>query len=178
MDLEQYKYPIGKFIKPEIITREILHSWIEDIETLPERLKKEVENLSERQLDTPYRQDGWTLRQVIHHLADAHLNAFIRVKLALTEENPVVKPYFEERWAELPDSQNFPVRPSLKIIKGIHQRWSFLLKTLSEQDFQKVFIHPENNREFKLEEILGIYAWHGNHHLAHISTLKKQKGWE
>ncbi len=177
MELEKLKYPIGKFERPEIITKELVNKWIDEIESLSGRLKIEVENLSDEQLNTPYRPDGWTIRQVVHHLADSHMNSFIRIKLALTEEKPVIKPYFEKPWAELPDSKNLPIEPSLKILDGLLQRWVGLLKSLSEKELKRTFIHPEHKKEFSLDEIIGFYAWHGNHHLAHITTLKKTKNW-
>ena len=177
MNLEALKYPIGKFKKPENITNEILTSWKNDIATFPLRLKKEVDNLSDNQLDTPYRPDGWTIRQVVHHCADSHINSFIRFKLALTENNPTIKPYYEERWAELTDSKYFPIEPSLKILEGIHYRWSELLDKLTNEDLEKTFTHPEHNKTFNLLENIGVYAWHCNHHLAHITTLKVRNNW-
>lgn len=175
--LEQLKYPIGRFKKPEIISKEYLQNCISIIENFPEKLKSEVGQLTDKQLDTSYRENGWTIRQVIHHCADSHINSILRFKLALTEENPTIKPYFEDRFAELKDSRNFPIEASLQILEGTHKRWTALLKSLSEEDLQKTFIHPEHNKEFSLEENIGIYAWHCNHHLAHISNLKKRMGW-
>lgn len=175
--LEQLKYPIGRFKKPEIISKEYLQNCISIIENFPEKLKSEVGQLTDKQLDTSYRENGWTIRQVIHHCADSHINSILRFKLALTEENPTIKPYFEDRFAELTDSRNFPIEASLQILEGTHKRWTALLKSLSEEDLQKTFIHPEHNKEFSLEENIGIYAWHCNHHLAHISNLKKRMGW-
>lgn len=177
MNIDTLKYPIGKFVKPLNITRDILKQWIADITSFPSRLDKEVSQLSDTQLDTPYRPEGWTLRQVVHHCADSHLNAFTRLKLTLTEDSPTVKPYYEERWAELIDSKTFPIESSIKILQGIHTRWVAILHSLTDQDLQRIFIHPEHGRQFKLEENVGIYAWHGNHHLAHITTLKKLENW-
>jgi len=174
MNIEQLKYPIGRFEKPEIITKPDLINWISDISTFPTRLKKEVNHLTEKQLETMYRPDGWTIRQVIHHCADSHMNSLIRFKLSLTEENPIIKPYFEELWAELADSKNMPIEPSIKILEGIHQRWTILLNNLTEKDLKRVFIHPEHGKSFSIEENIGIYAWHCNHHLAHIIQAKKQ----
>ncbi|MDR1876361.1 MAG: putative metal-dependent hydrolase [Flavobacteriaceae bacterium] len=177
MELEKLKYPIGKFNPPQNISQQDLDNWIDDIEILSGKLNKEIQGLSENQLNTPYRPAGWTIRQVVHHLADSHMNAFIRIKLALTEEKPVVKPYFEGRWAELTDSKNYLVEPSLKILEGVHQRWSSLFKSLSEEDMKRTLIHPGYGKEFQINEMIAMYAWHGNHHLAHITTLKKHKGW-
>jgi hypothetical protein len=176
-ELENLKFPIGKFQKPEKLTKEIIESFIQDIESFPSRLKKEVATLNNDQLDTPYRPQGWTIRQVVHHCADSHMNSIIRFKLALTEDKPTIKPYYEERWAELTDSKILPVEPSLKLLEGLHTRWTVLLKSLKEEDFQKTFIHPEHGREFRIDENIGVYAWHCNHHLAHITTLKKTKNW-
>jgi len=172
MNLEQLKFPIGRFKKPNIITKEILQDWIADIEVFPKRLSEEVANLSDLQLDTPYRPEGWTIRQVVHHCADSHMNSFIRLKLALTEESPIIKPYYEDRWAELDDSKNMYIIPSLKMLEGIHERWTKLLMNLSDEQLSRVFIHPEHGKSFRVDENIGIYAWHCNHHLAHIIQAK------
>jgi len=177
MALEQLKHPIGKFEKPEIITKDILAKWISEISTFPTRLINEVNHLTDEQLDTPYRPNGWTIRQVIHHCADSHMNSLIRFKLALTEDQPTIKPYFEERWAELFDSKSMPIPPSLKIIEGIHDRWTTLLNNLNNEDYQRVFIHPEHGKRIRIDENIGIYAWHCNHHLAHITEAKKTYNW-
>ena len=173
--LEHLRYPIGKFIAPEIYSGEYINNKIAEIASFPERLKKEVLQLTEEQLETAYRQDGWTIRQVIHHCADSHMNCFIRIKWALTEENPTIKFYHEDRWAELHDNLTMPVQPTLSFLDGLHYRLAYLMNSLSNEDLEKTFIHPENNKEFKIKEIIGTYAWHGNHHLAHIMELKKQK---
>ena len=172
MNLEKLKFPIGKFEKPAVITKEILTEWISYISTFPERLQKEVLHLNEQQLDTPYRPAGWTIRQVVHHCADSHMNSFTRLKLTLTEDRPIVKPYLEERWAELSDSKSFPIHSSLKMLEGIHERWSFLLNNLTELDLKRIYIHPEHEAQFRIDEYVGLYAWHCNHHLAHITSLK------
>ena len=178
MAIEHLKYPIGKFDKPTVITKDILKKWISDISTFHKRLLSEVINLTDEQLDTPYRPDGWTIRQVIHHCADSHMNSLSRLKLTLTEDNPTIKPYFEERWAKLADSKNLPIEPSLKMIEGIHERWTVLLNNLSESDYSKTFIHPEHGKEFRIDENIGVYAWHCNHHLAHITETKKSNNWK
>ncbi|MCW2120123.1 YfiT family bacillithiol transferase [Flavobacterium sp. 7A] len=178
MTLEKLKYPIGHFLQPEEITSLILSNWIEDIARFPENLSNEVAHLSAEQLDTPYRPDGWTIRQVVHHCADSHMNSLTRFKLALTEDSPFIKPYHEERWAELEDSKNFPIQSSLQMLIGIHARWTALLKELSVTDLKRDFVHPEHGKSFLLDENIGVYAWHCNHHLAHITTLKKVKNWK
>ena len=178
MTLNELKYPIGEFRKPSTITKEILKTWISDIASFPNRLSNEVLTLSDEQLDTPYRPDGWTIRQVVHHCADSHMNSLTRFKLTLTEDKPTIKPYYEERWAELADSKHMPIEPSLKMIEGIHERWSVLLNKLLESDYSKIFIHPEHGKEFRIDENMGIYAWHCNHHLAHITETKKRNNWK
>lgn len=173
MSLEKLKYPIGKFVVNKSINQSMIDEWIVDLSTFPERLKNETFDLTDKELDTPYRINGWTIRQVIHHCADSHMNSFIRFKLALTEDNPVIKPYFEERWAELIDSKQMPIASSLNIIEGIHERWVLLLMNLTSIDLKKTFIHPESGKNFYLDEIIGMYAWHSNHHLAQILECKK-----
>jgi hypothetical protein len=175
--LEKLRYPIGKFIAPELYSGNYLAEKIAEIASFPERLKKEVIYLIEEQLDTPYRQDGWTIRQVIHHCADSHINCFIRIKWALTEDKPTIKFYHEDRWAEMHDNLTMPIQPTLSFLEGLHYRLAYLIKSLNEEDLEKIFIHPEYNSEFKIKEIIGLYAWHGNHHLAHITEFKKKKGW-
>lgn len=177
-DLEILRFPIGRFKKPEIISPELIQRWIGDIESFPSRVKNEVIHLSDEQLDTPYRENGWTIRQVVHHCADSHMNSFTRFKLTLTEEKPIIKPYWEDRWAELLDSKTMEIGPSLQMLEGVHKRWVVLLNSLTEQDYAKSFVHPEHGKEFQLDENIGIYAWHCNHHLAHITQLKKRKNWK
>ena len=177
MDIEKFKFPIGKFEKPTIITRDILNTWIAEISTFPERLSKAVINLTEEQLNTPYRPEGWTIKQVVHHCADSHMNSLIRLKLTLTEEQPTIKPYFEERWAELLDSKNMPIQSSLKIVEGVHERWIVLLNNLTDEQLARTFIHPEHGKTFRVDENIGLYAWHCDHHLAHITETKKRYGW-
>lgn len=176
-DIEKLKYPIGKFEKRSEVTPKLLNEWITEISTFPSRMISEVINLTDEQLNTQYRPDGWTLRQVIHHCADSHMNSFIRLKLALTEDQPIIKPYYENLWAELTDSTEMPIESSLKILEGIHARWTILLNSLAEEQFNKVFIHPEHGMSFSVKDVVEIYAWHGNHHLAHITEAKKLNNW-
>ena len=175
--LEKLRYPIGKFIAPEIYSNDYLNSRISEIASFPDRLKKEVVSLSEEQLDTPYRENGWTVRQVIHHCADSHMNCFIRIKWALTEDKPAIKSYYEDRWSKLHDNLTMPIQPTLSLLEGLHFRLAYLMNSISQTDLEKIFIHPENNKEFKIKEIIGTYAWHGSHHLAHMTELRKRKGW-
>ena len=175
--MEQLKYPIGKSNIPNEISSELLTKWITIIEDFPERLKKLVSNLSEEQLDTPYRKEGWTIRQVIHHCADSHHNSYTRFKWALTEDKPVIKAYFEDRWAELFDSKKAPIQISLDVLKALHAKWVYFLKGLTEDELNKSFIHPDGNEEVGLKENIGVYAWHCNHHYAHIEQLLIRKNW-
>lgn len=177
IELEKLRYPIGKFIEPKTYTPDYLKEQIASIASFPNRLKYEVFHLSEIQLNTSYRPDGWTIRQVIHHCADSHMNCYIRIKWTLTEENPTIKYYHEDRWSELYDNLNMPIQPTLQLLEGLHFRLAFLMKRLTDSDLEKTFIHPEHGKEFKLKEIIATYAWHGNHHLAHITELKKRNGW-
>ena len=174
--LETLKYPIGKFEKPDIITKELLTQWINEIENFPGMLKKEVNALSLDELKLIYRPGGWNILQVIHHCANSHMNGFIRHKLTLTENNPVIKPYMEALWAEQPDDTTAPILHSLVILEGVHARWAMLLNSLNKTDLIKKYIHPEHNKEFTLEESIGVYAWHGKHHLEHIRQALKFKG--
>jgi hypothetical protein len=178
LNLEKLKYPIGKFEAPNEYTTAYLSNKIEEIASFPERLKKETIHLSDEQLDTAYRPGGWTVRQVIHHCAESHMNCFIRIKWALTENNPVIKAYDETLWCELLDNKQMPIQPTLHLLEGLHFRLAYIMKNLSEIDLEKSFIHPENNSEYRLKQIIGTYAWHGNHHLAHITNLKKHKNWK
>ncbi|MEJ8756976.1 YfiT family bacillithiol transferase [Pontibacter sp. H259] len=177
IELEDVRYPTGHYQKPNEFTSAVIEDYISVIHTFPKRVAEAVEGLSEEQLDTPYRPDGWTIRQVVHHCSDSHMNAFIRHKLALTEDNPVIRPYYEDRWAELPDSK-MPVAPSLLLLQGLHARWTLLLKSLTPPELERTFVHPEHNKAFTLAESIGMYAWHCNHHLAHISNLTQTKGWK
>jgi uncharacterized damage-inducible protein DinB len=168
--MEHLKYPIGHYHAPEIVTKEQREAWISDVENLPKQLRKAVENLTNAQLDTPYREGGWTVRQVVHHVADSHINCYMRYKLAATEDNPTIKPYEEQLWAELPDAKFEPVEDSLAIIDAIHYRWVKHLKNMSETDWARTFYHPGMQKTLPLDRVLGLYSWHGRHHLAHITN--------
>ncbi|MEH7299675.1 YfiT family bacillithiol transferase [Neobacillus drentensis] len=168
-------YPIGHYQYDGQITASIIDKWINDIEELPVLLQNAVKDLNDNQLDTPYRMGGWTIRQVVHHVADSHLNAYGRFKLALTEDQPIIKSYDQEKWAELPDS-TLPVTISLSLLDALHKRWVTLLRSLTPSELEKTFIHPESG-EVSVGKNIGIYAWHGRHHLAHITSLRSRKGW-
>lgn len=176
--LEKLKYPIGKLNIPKNITSTDIQKWIEIIDSHPDKLSELVKNLDDTQLDTQYRPEGWTVRQVIHHLADSHHNSYTRFKWTLTEEKPTIKAYYEERWAELFDSKTAPIQLSLNHLKAVHAKWVFLLKGLSEKDLDKTFIHPEGNKIVSLKENIGIYAWHCEHHYEHINQLMIRKNWK
>ncbi len=166
--MEQLQYPIGKFIKSDNYTPIDQENYIDVISSFPEKIKEAVTGLNDTQLDTPYRPGGWTIRQVVHHCADSHMNALIRFKLALTENNLVINPYKQDAWAGLSDCKSIPVEPSLSILEGVHERWRLLLESMHPEDFKKAYFHPEKERLVLLEEALASYAWHCNHHLAHI----------
>ena len=176
-ELEQLRYPIGKFIVPKPVTTAHFHEWINVLDNFPKLLTKLVRNLSDEQLDTPYRPEGWTIRQVLHHLADSHHNSYTRFKWALTEEKPVIKAYYEDRWAELHDSKSAPILLSLNVLTAIHAKWVYFLKGLTPNELQHVFIHPDGNKEVSVIENIGFYAWHSVHHFAHIHNLKKSNSW-
>jgi uncharacterized damage-inducible protein DinB len=172
---EDLRFPVGKFDKNLEIKPEQRKKFIETISQLPKTLEKSIADLSDEQLDTPYRPEGWTVRQTVHHVADSHMNAYTRFKLALTEDVPTIRPYAEDRWADLADSR-LPVDVSLKIIEGIHERWSALLESMSDADFQKQLNHPDSG-VWTLENFLGLYEWHSRHHTAHITKLRERNGW-
>jgi len=172
-EIEKLKYPIGKYDPPKMITEAQIEEWIEQLTTLPQELTAIFSALNEEQLEGQYRQDGWTVRQLIHHLADSHINAYTRVRLTLTEQRPTVRPYDEVAWAELADAKSGNIQLSLAILKAIHERLVALLKKLTFGDFERTYYHPAANEEFTLGYLIGNYAWHGKHHLAHIqSTLR------
>lgn len=172
---EDLKYPIGKFSKDFEFTPELKKQFINEVGELPQKIKAAIENLNDEQLDTPYRPEGWTVRQTVHHVPDSHLNAVIRFKLALTEDAPTIRPYYEDRWAKLADSF-LPIQSSLEIIEGLHLRWTTLLNSMSDSDFQRRLIHPDSG-EWTLGQFLGLYSWHGRHHTAHITNLRERNNW-
>ena len=170
------RYPIGKFKYDGSPTPEQRQELLRHIEQAPGNLRAAVKGLTRQQLDTPYRPEGWTVRQVAHHVPDSHLNAYIRTKLALTEDEPVIKPYAEDLWARLPDTQSTPVEVSLALLDSLHDRWLRLLRSLKAEDWKRTFRHPDLGL-MSLEKNLVLYAWHGRHHVAHITTLRERNGW-
>jgi hypothetical protein len=175
MDIESLKYPIGKFTFPTTISEAEVKNWIKDIASFPASMKSEVVGLSAEQLEWKYRPDGWCIRQVVHHCADSHINSQMRFKLALTEDNPTIKPYEEALWAMLPDMDS-PVEWSLELLENLHKRWVRLLENLSMEDLQKTYIHPEHNRTFTLGQTIALYSWHSRHHLQHVKNAIASKG--
>nr|WP_040712099.1 bacillithiol transferase BstA [Paenibacillus curdlanolyticus] len=175
--MELLRFPIGRFSAPDTITSEQLKQWIAEIGKLPEQLRNAVRELEDSQLDTPYREGGWTLRQVVHHIADSHMNSYTRFKLAVTEDRPTIKPYAEELWAELSDGARAPIGLSLRLVEALHERWHYFLERLEPEQFDRAFVHPEHGRAMTLLEATAMYAWHGQHHVAHITSLKRRKGW-
>lgn len=176
MNVENLKFPIGAFQKPISISENDLKTWIAVIENFPNRIKILTESLSVEELNLNYRPDGWTIKQVVHHCAYSHMNALIRTKLALTELLPVIKPYQEAVWANLIDGNTDSIVDSLTIINGVHSKWTLLLKNSNATDLEKEYYHPENNRNYKLNEVIGLYAWHCDHHLAHIKQALLYNG--
>jgi len=170
------RYPIGKFSFEGVLSEAQRKRFIEDIEQAPAALREAAKDLSPPQLDTPYREGGWTVRQVAHHVPDSHMNAYVRFKLALTEDEPTIKPYAEDRWAELPDTQSTPLEVSLTLLDSLHSRWARLLRSLKPEDWKRMFRHPELGL-VSLEKNLALYSWHGQHHVAHIRELRKRMGW-
>ncbi len=166
------RYPIGRPQVEERLTPERREELIRQIEAAPAHLRAAVAGLTEAQLDTPYREGGWTARQVVHHVPDSHMNAYVRFRLALTEEEPTIKPYSEPHWAELPDARSLPVDVSLRLLEALHERWVALLRAMTPEEFARGFIHPEHGRRMSLDQTLQIYAWHGRHHTAHIELVK------
>jgi uncharacterized damage-inducible protein DinB len=175
--MEDIRYPVGRFVQDREPTAEKRAAWIRDIADMPAALSKAIDGLSQDQLDHPYRDGGWTPRQIVHHLADSHMNAFVRFKLALTEPAPQIKPYDQDAWARLPDVLKADPASSLAIIKGLHERFVVLLSSLGAKDFDTTFLHPENG-PMTLDRTLQTYAWHSRHHVAQIAALRERMGWK
>lgn len=175
MPLPKYRYPVGKFEEPEVITKDDIKAYTNTLRELPNVLRLALKDVTDEQLDTPYRNYGWNIRQVIHHLADSHMNSFCRFKLALTETNPTIKPYIESLWADMPDAKVLPIEPSLGIIEGVHFRWVHLLSGLHSSDYSRIYTHPEHNKIFRLDTTLAMYAWHSRHHFGHVNNVVKSE---
>ncbi len=173
---DDLRYPIGKFRLEGEITEQQRQIWMDELTEAPSLLRAAVQGLSPQQLGTPYRPGGWTVRQIVHHIPDSHLNSYVRCRLALTEDEPIIKPYQEGRWAELADARSAPLEPSLALLESLHERWILLLRSLGPADWARIFHHPERGA-MTLERNLALYAWHGRHHIAHITSLRQRMGW-
>jgi len=170
------RYPIGKF-EQHPYSEQQKQAWLLDLQFLPEALERAINNLDEAQLDTPYRDGGWTVKQLVHHVADSHMNAYIRFKLGLTEDKPTIKPYEEQEWALLADNDIVPINVSLTLLYALHIRWVASIKNLTEEQWNRLVVHPAANREMSLWFLLGLYAWHSKHHTAHITALRENNHW-
>jgi uncharacterized damage-inducible protein DinB len=174
--MNDLRYPVGKFHYEGSLSPEQQQAFLDEIAKTPANLRAAIRGLSEAQLDTPYRPDGWTVRQVVHHVPDSHLNSYVRFKLALTEDEPTIKPYAEDRWAELADSKATPIEVSLTLLDSLHDRWVRLLQSLTPEQWKRTFRHPDLG-PMTLEKTLALYAWHGRHHVAHVTELRKRMSW-
>lgn len=174
--MEDLRFPVGKFHYEGTPSDQQKQTFLQEVEQTPAKLRAAVKGLSDSQLDTPYRPDGWTVRQVVHHVPDSHLNAYVRFKLGLTEDDPTIKPYAEDRWAELSDTKATPIEVSLTLLDSLHDRWVRLLRSLTPEQWKRTFRHPEMG-PMTLEKTLALYAWHGRHHAAHVTELRKRMSW-
>ena len=175
--MEDLRYPIGKYL-PQPFSESQLQDWLIDIKLLPQHLENAILNLDENEINTPYRPDGWTVKQLVHHVADSHMNAYIRFKLGLTEDNPTIKTYEEAAWANLPDTQNLPINISLTLLHALHARWVEVIKGISVDEWSKTVFHPAQQKEITLWYLLGMYAWHSKHHVAHVTALRERMKWK
>ena len=173
---ENLQYPIGKY-EPQPYSQSLKLQWLADIQFLPNALENAVHDLNEQQLHTPYRDGGWTVHQLVHHVADSHLNAYIRIKLGYTEDNPTIRTYEEKLWALTTDVQNLPINISVTLLYSLHRRWYEFLSHFTEEEWNRTVFHPEHKKSFTLWVLLGMYAWHGRHHTAHITGLRERMGW-
>lgn len=174
--MEDLRYPVGRFQRPPSLEAKQRRAAIDTIAEAPTKLRAAVAGLSDAQFDTPYRPEGWTVRQVVHHVPDSHLNAYTRFKLALTEDTPTIKPYDESAWAKLEDSKSTPVATSLALLDAVHDRWVRILRAMSPSDFSRTLNHPENGL-MNLDQMLALYEWHSRHHVAHVTNLRQRSGW-
>lgn len=177
LDIEFLRYPIGRFSWPADYDAGAVSHAVIEIETMPQHMHKAVKGLDDDQLDTPYREGGWNVRQVVHHVADSHMNAYMRFKLALTEDVPTIKTYLENEWAHLRDSKDLDVGVSLHLLENLHKRWVYLMQTLSDEQWQREFFHPDQKKNIPIYKLAALYAWHGKHHVAHVTTLRQSNHW-
>lgn len=171
------RYPIGKFERRDTLTPDERRKSMDMIAAAPQKMREAIRGLDDQQLDTPYREGGWTVRQVVHHVPDSHLNAYVRTKLALTEDSPTIKPYDEAQWAALADARDTPIETSLMLLESLHKRWDVLLRSMRDEDFSRTFTHPEHKASLSLDWLLALYSWHGRHHVAHITSLRDRMRW-
>jgi len=176
-NIELLKYPIGNYSIPETVSEDKKLACISSIKKLPYDLEKSLSGLSQEQVDTPYRPEGWTVRQLIHHIADSHMNAFTRFKLGMTEDKPTIRPYDQEAWCNMSDAGNLEPSASIDIIRGIHRRWAHVLESMTAEDYQRTIFHPEMKKEISLLQLLTMYGWHSDHHLAHVTGLIERNNW-
>lgn len=176
-DLNVLRYPIGRFVPPAAYTAATREQFVAELAACPGAMRRAVSGLSAAELDTPYREHGWTVRQVVHHVPDSHMNAYIRHKLAATEEQPTIRPYKEALWAELPEARSAEIELSLTLLAAVHARWDRFLRELPEETFARTFIHPAMPNPVSLDESIAMYAWHGRHHVAQIDSLRRRSGW-
>lgn len=174
--MQSLQYPIGKYVEQPFSEIQF-QEWLLDIKSLPMQLEQAISDLDEQQFDTPYREGGWTVKQLVHHVADSHMNAYIRFKLGLTEEKPTIKPYEEKEWAKMIDSETLPVNISVTLLHALHIRWNEILRNMTEIDFNREVYHPEHKTHMTLWYLFGMYAWHSRHHVAHITGLREREGW-
>ncbi len=171
------RYPIGKY-EPQPFSQDQKKKWLQDIKFLPQDVEFAIQNLDFEQLETPYRNGGWKVQQLVHHIADSHMNAYIRFKLGLTENNPTIKPYEEKKWALLTDVETVPINVSITLLHALHQRWYAAIKDLTDKQWKRTVVHPEHGTQMSLWHLLGLYAWHGRHHVKHITDLRERMGWK
>lgn len=176
--MDSLSYPIGRFQSPKRFLEADREKWISEIAAAPQAVRDAVAGLHDEQLDTPYRSEGWTVRQVVHHIADSHINAYIRLRLALTEENPTIRPYDQDNWAVLKDAAQDPLEVSITLLDALHRRWVSLVRSLDETALERTFCHPEFEANASVSALLAMYAWHGKHHVAHITRLRERQGWK
>jgi uncharacterized damage-inducible protein DinB len=174
--MQDHRYPIGKF-EPQAYSEKLKEQWLADIRFLPNALEHAISNLDEAQLQTPYRDGGWTVHQLVHHVADSHINAYVRFKLGYTEPGATIRPYEENAWVKTADVVTLPVNISVTLLYALHQRWTVFLESFTDEDWNKTVFHPEHKKEFTLWHFLGMYSWHGRHHTAHITALREREGW-
>lgn len=175
--MSDLRYPIGTFERRDALSADERRTMIETIAAAPSRMREAVAGLSDAQLDTPYREGGWTVRQVVHHVPDSHLNAYVRLKLALTEDDPLIRPYDEMRWAALPDSRDTPLDVSLTLLESLHARWVTLFRSMKDADFRRTLRHPDHTGILTVDWLVAMYAWHSRHHVAHVTSLRERMGW-